>query len=370
MSVPESVAADALTEYQLHPARMSFDNFLALPLTERIWLARRSGDGSSRMRARDRARIFLAFSRPRTCVPMVFAFQLGLQFAGIGQSLHATLGATAFFAIGMIANLFNIYSDIGEDSANMPMRVYHLIGYGRTRLLWHTTALCVLTLATAAFAGPLFLGVIVLALVGAHQYSLRPLRLKERPVLGILLFATVVAYPFGAIVALAPDVWSRVTDPAFILACLYLLVWFCAKGLVKNVPDFAGDADVRLATSATVWGSRTRAARGAAVVTVAVYAGIALPVIAGAFPVRVLFALLWLPLIIWQGVRLIRAESMSEGNEVLRTDMLISTGFLASLILLVEPTPAGLVVVALGAALTVAADLLRLDSRTEEDSIS
>ncbi|MGW0246620.1 UbiA family prenyltransferase [Nocardia goodfellowii] len=347
----------------------SFTDFLALPLNERIWLARRSGDGSAAMSTLTRARVFVAFSRPRTCVPMIFAFQLGLAFAGIEQDWRSALGSIAFFLVGMIANLFNIYSDIGEDSSNMPMRVYQLVGYGRARLLRHTTVLCGLVMLAAAASTPLFFAAMLLALVGAHQYSLRPLRLKERPVLGILLFATVVAYPFVSIVALAPDFRTRITDPRLLVAGAYLLLWFCAKGLVKNVPDFSGDADVRLATSATVWGSRRRAARTAAVASVVVYAGIAVPVLVGAFPARLLLALLWLPVILWQGVRLVRAETMIEGNNVLRADMLVSTGFLASLVLLIDPAAATVAVVAAGAVLIAVSDLLRLDSRTKEDSV-
>ncbi|MFF0488827.1 UbiA family prenyltransferase [Nocardia sp. NPDC004068] len=363
-----ATSARAFTDFQRHPRHMSFADFLALTPTERIWLARRSGDGDPELPVADRVRVFVAFARPRTCVPMILAFQLGLEFAGIHQDWRTALGSVAFFAIGMIANLFNIYSDIGEDSANLPMRVFRLIGYGRARLLRDTVALCALTLLAAAFSTPLFLGAVVLALVGAHQYSLRPLRLKERPVLGILLFATVVAYPFVSIVALAPDALARLKDWRLLVAGLYLLVWFCAKGLVKNVPDFAGDAAVRLSTSATVSASRARAARTAAVVTLVVYAGVAVPIAVGAFPIRVLFALLWLPVIAWQGVRLIRADTMSAGNAVLRTDMLVSTGFLASLVLLIDPAPANIAVVAVGAVLIVVADLLRLDSRTERDA--
>ncbi|MFC8528648.1 UbiA family prenyltransferase [Nocardia sp. NPDC057227] len=346
----------------------TFADFLAMPVAQRVTLVRES-TGEQRLSWPLRARLYVAFSRPRTCVPMIFAFQLGAEFTGIEQTWRTAIGLAVFFVVGAIANLFNIYTDIEEDSANMPARVFHLSRYGRKRLLRDTYVLCALVVAAAACVSPAFLLTSIVALIGAHQYSCRPLRLKERPVLGILMFATVIAYPFAGIAALAPDIGVRALDSALLFASLYLLLWFCAKGLVKNVPDFEGDAGARLSTSATVTGSRDRAARTAAVASIIAYAGIAVPVALEAFPPRALFTLLWLPIVIWQGIRLIRADTMTAGNNVLRTDMLVSAGFLASLILLLDCTAANVTVVLVGMALIAIADALRLDTRTKQDSV-
>ncbi|MBF6333043.1 UbiA family prenyltransferase [Nocardia transvalensis] len=348
------------------PGFLTADRFLQLPAAQRSAWARDSrGD---RLKWWTRLRMFIAFSRPRTCVPGMLAFQLGLQLLDIPQSWRALVGLAVTFAISAIANLFNTYTDVDEDSENVPNRVFLMAVYGRARLLWHTWALCVVTLAASAAVGPLYFAVVLLALAGAHQYSFRPLRMKCRPLLGIALFATVVAYPFATIVAIAPQHVSRIFDFSFLVAAGYLFVWFCAKGLVKNVPDYFGDARARVLTSATVFGSREVAAAVAASATVAVYVGVFVPVAVGAMPVAALLAWLWMPVVLWQGRRLLAADTVRAGNDVLRTDMIVSCGFLATLILASRPTPANAGVVAVGALVILVSDAFQLDTRRKQDS--
>jgi ubiquinone/menaquinone biosynthesis methyltransferase len=198
-----------------------------------------------------------------------------------------------------------------------------------------------------------------------HQYSFRPLRMKARPVLGLYVFAQAVVGPFllgwfvhGVRVPTGP-VWAMLA---------YLFVWFVAKGLFKNVPDYEGDRAVGLRTSATVLPSRTAAARVAAAVTVAVY--LALPVLLplGAIRARVLFALPLTVVAAAQAWSLVRARDGAQANDVLRRDMVLSSVFLGVVLLLQAPTWTSAALVAVGIVVIAGTDLLAMDSRRAADA--
>ena len=57
-----------------------------------------------------------------------------------------------------------------------------------------------------------------------------------------------------------------------------------------------------------------------------------------------------------------RAEDGATGNAVLRADMLISSGFIATLLLLVAPRTESVAMVIVGAAILFGSDRLELDS--------
>jgi len=81
----------------------------------------------------------------------------------------------------------------------------------------------------------------------------------------------------------------------------------------------------------------------------------------------VLLALAWVVPVAGNCGRLVRAVDGGAANTVLRADMWLSTGFLASLLLLVAPTVAS-VTMALGAAVMLfGSDLFGLDSRRKAD---
>jgi 4-hydroxybenzoate polyprenyltransferase len=135
----------------------------------------------------------------------------------------------------------------------------------------------------------------------------------------------------------------------------------------KNVPDYDGDLAAGVRTSATVCRSRRSAALAATAATIAAYLSLVALVALRLERTRILIALLWLVPVVVNCVRLVRARDGASGNRVLRTDMLISTAFLASLLLSVAPTAGSAGMVIVGGLVLAASDLLGLDSRRQVD---
>ncbi|MDN3351172.1 ubiquinone/menaquinone biosynthesis methyltransferase [Actinomadura sp. DC4] len=326
--------------------------------------------GRTRFRPGEALRILIMLGRPRTCVPGLFAYGLGLAYAGVPSALsmpYTVLGGVLALLVGFSANLHNTYTDIEEDCRNLPGRMWLLYRFGRPRLLLVLVAADVFMAGAALTYGRGFFVYVVIGLIGLHQYSFRPLRMKARPLLGLYVFAQAVVGPFligwfsaGMRVPTGP-VWAMLA---------FLFFWFVAKGLFKNVPDYDGDRAVGLRTSATVFPSRVTAARVAAAVTVLAYLALPLLVVAGASPPRVLFAL---PLTIVAAVQawtLVRAADGTEANTVLRRDMVLSSAFLGVVLLLQAPTWTSVLLVVVGVGVIAGTDLLAMDSRRSGDAAS
>ncbi len=84
---------------------------------------------------------------------------------------------------------------------------------------------------------------------------------------------------------------------------------------------------------------------------------------------RFLAALVWLPIVAVQCKRLIATDDPAEGNQILRVDMLVSSGFLGTLLLLGVPAWLGLGAALTGGLVLLGSDRLHLDSRRAQDSI-
>jgi 4-hydroxybenzoate polyprenyltransferase len=147
----------------------------------------------------------------------------------------------------------------------------------------------------------------------------------------------------------------------------FLLAWFIAKGTFKNVPDFHGDLAAGLRTSATVLGTWRKAAIVTMTVTLTAYLSLALLVYFGLESPQLLFALLWLIPVTWNCLRLIRAEDGAIGNDCLKVDMLISSGFMASVLLLLSWRWENILVILCSGLILVGSDWLNLDSRRRKD---
>ncbi|QLL08078.1 UbiA family prenyltransferase [Mycobacterium vicinigordonae] len=310
---------------------------------------------------------FVAFSRPRTCIPGMLGFYLASVVAGGVSPLALIVGMVVSYHIAAIANLYNIYTDISEDNENIPTRVYELSRYGRDRLLRHTHLLAAFNFLLSLLVNPWFAGLTFLALVGCQQYSFRPLRMKARARIGILYFANAVAYPYVSAVLASDFKLEALTDRRYCALALYLFVWFCAKGLTKNVPDYQGDKRVKVTTSATLSATRRRAAMIAAVATIVVYGAVVLPVTFGFLAPKYLLALIWLPVACFQAWRLVHTVDQKSSNDMLRDDMFVSVGYLSTLILIERISVVSVTVVVAGVAIMLITDRLRLDTRRTED---
>jgi 4-hydroxybenzoate polyprenyltransferase len=336
----------------------------------------------------DRIRTLIMLGRPRTCVPGLLAFALGFSYTGAAPSARMALGACLALSIGFSANLHNVATDLHEDSRNLPGRVTLLGKVGSRWLVVACRALGVAMMAGAVALGAYFTLFMGLAVVGLHQYSSPPVRSKGRPILGLWVFAQAVVFPFlfgwttapgrmleTLLAAMTAPLRSVPPPPAevawpswrYLAMWFFLTLWFMAKGTFKNVPDYDGDLAAGVRTSATECRDRRSAARLAAGLTVAAYLSLVPLVVFGLERPRILFALVWLVPVIANCVRLVRAGDGASSNAVLTTDMRISSGFIATLLLLEAPRPENLAFVVIGAAILFGSDLLELDSRREAD---
>jgi 4-hydroxybenzoate polyprenyltransferase len=337
----------------------------------------------------ERLRTLIMLGRPRTCVPGLLAFALGFSYTGAPPSGRMALGAGLALSIGFSANLHNVATDLYEDSRNLPGRVVLLAKIGARPLLVFCWCLSAVMMAGALALGAYFAVFMGLAVVGLHQYSAPPVRSKGRPILGLWVFAQAVVFPFlfgwttapgrmleTLLAAMTAPLRGVAPPPAevawqswrYLAMWFFLTLWFMAKGAFKNVPDYDGDLAAGLRTSATAFRDRRSAAVVAAGVSVAAYSSLAALVAMGLERPRALLALAWLPAVIANCVRLVRAEDGARGNAVLRTDMLISSGFVGTLLLLVATRPESFAIAGIGAAILFGSDLLELDSRRDADA--
>jgi 4-hydroxybenzoate polyprenyltransferase len=326
----------------------------------------------------DRLRIVLMLGRPRTCVPNLLAYALGYSYTAAPPSLKTFAGALLACCIGFAANVHNAAVELEEDSRNLPGRVWLIAKCGLSNVMLFWRVLIVAMMLTAISLGLYFSVFMGLAIVGLHQYSAPPVRSKGRPILGLWVFAQTVVFPFlfgwttepgQMLETLFASIRSAVAGGAappsaeahvsfrYLGMWFFLTLWFMAKGALKNVPDFAGDRDAGVRTSATVCATQRTAAIVAAVATIAAYLMLVPLVALGLESPRALGALCWLGPVAWNCWRLVQASGGRAANLVLRADMRLSTAFLATLLLLVAPTRASITMVVAAAAMLVLSDL-------------
>jgi 4-hydroxybenzoate polyprenyltransferase/uncharacterized protein YndB with AHSA1/START domain len=358
-------------------------SFLSLPPEEMVDSVRRGASLSTGKL--ERARLVIMLGRPRTCVPGLVAYALGYSYTEGGRPWRMLLGALLAVSIGFSANLHNTATDLHEDSHNLPGRVFLLAQLGYRQLIAICRVIGALMLAGACALGWHFAVFMGLAVVGLHQYSAPPIRSKGRPFLGLWVFAQAVVFPFlfgwttepgrmlSTLVFAVATPFGGHREPAaathqsfrYLGMWAFLTLWFMAKGTFKNVPDFDGDRAAGVRTSATVWSTRRVAALVATAATLLAYLSLSGLVALGLEKPRVLLSLVWLGPVAWNCVRLARANHGVPGNRILRADMLVSTGFIVTLLLLVAPGTTSLVVCAAGALVLFGSDLMGLDSRRE-----
>lgn len=360
-------------------APLSLAEFVELPIARRIECVRASG--APRRSVAATLMLVLMLGRPRTCVPGMLTYALGAGFVGVSLGARPLIQALLCFLGAFVANLENTYTDLEEDSHNLPGRTHLVYQLGYRRLSQVIIGLQAAMLGVALCLDIYNFVFMIVALLIVHQYSFAPLRAKARPFAGMLVFTGVVTYPYFVGLLADPTFefarglldWlgggeGRVEHLAFVVMGAFVAQWFIAKAMFKNVPDYYGDRAGGLRTSATIFPSWTAAASAAALVTTATYTAFCLLVVFGLVPPRMLLALLFLPLVAWNCVRLIRAQDGAKGNQCLKTDMVISVAFIASVLLLAHPTTLSVVAVLAGGATILLSDWLAIDSRRAQDT--
>ena len=369
--------------------------FLNDSIDKKILFLKDKGNSTKDSITRTIALIMLG--RPRTCIPGYIAFMLGACYNEVAFSWKFVLAAVLSFLIGFSSNLHNAYTDIEEDVNNLPGRIFVLAKYGYSNLFRTLILLDSIMLLSSFFLGTYFIVFTVLAILGLQQYSFPPYRAKNKPWVGLWVFSQAVVFPFvfgwvikpeplnvTAIPAvffgadwewknLIPTVLTDSNDPLVMAAQKYLgmycflTLWFMAKGLYKNIPDYTGDKEAGIKSSATIFSTQRKAAEFASAVTVIVYLLLPVLIWQGALLPRVGFAMFWMIPVLLSCRNLIRATNRMEGNRSLKLDMLISIGFISTVLILQFPTIASFIYVLVGIIILIVSDALNMDSRRAKD---
>lgn len=304
-------------------------------------------------------------SRPRTCLVSVLAYVFGMEVTNGVWSTRPAIGIAVTILVPAIANLHNAFTDVVEDEENLPGRA-RLVRAAKPERLRATVILGLFIIVSAgSYMG---LSQLIFAATGSLlliAYSAPPIRAKARPILGLLVFSLVIAFPFLAGTSVT-DSWLEWRNPwTFSTVCwlVCLIVFFVAKGLVKNVPDFHGDKSAGLRTSATVMNSPVQAALLAVGGTWFAYALIPVTIFVTDSPVRMYLVVPWIMVACWHVTRLLRSESPAYLNTVLKWDMVVTVVTLS--LLAVTPRVSMVAWAAVGgcALILLAADIIRRDSR-------
>lgn len=304
-------------------------------------------------------------SRPRTCLVGVLAYVFGIELTHREWSTQIFAGAFAMFLVPVIANLHNSYTDLEEDARNLPGRLQLVKRIGTRCLSVIVGVGLAIIIMLCALLGWLPL---LLALIGALlllSYSAQPLRVKARPISGLVVFSLVVAFPFiiGAVVGvkwmtpnldLTWNVWAWWG---------YLILLFIAKGCVKNVPDYYGDKDAGIRNSATIMSDRKKAAFVAVIITWIAYLAFPLVVWVTNSPKLLFWACPWVLFAMWHVSRLLNSEDTKFLNSVLKWDMSVSVIFLSHLAVLSDLSIHACIVTAICLLLLAISDIVGADSR-------
>jgi 4-hydroxybenzoate polyprenyltransferase len=314
-----------------------------------------------------RAYALWQLARPRTCLPSVLVFVLAVELVGTQWTFRPWLGVIVSFLVPFVANLHNAYTDLEEDQRNLPGRVALVNQVGPGALSRIVKLLLAAMLILCAVASSVTLLIAVIGGVLLLSYSANPIRAKARPLLGLYIFSLDVAVPYLA-GSLASNDWLSVADyerNGAIWLTAYFFIWFMAKGLVKNVPDYHGDKAVGLRTSATTMPSIDIAARVAAIATISIYCLFPVAVVAVGGPRQMLYAIPWILIAAANALTLVRGKTPREMNRVLKRDMVITTGFLATLVLTVAQTAQARSIAVACVLAIVILDWLSRDSRDD-----
>ena len=118
---------------------------------------------------RERARIFLMLGRPRTCVPGMLAYALGLAYVQPSMSVAVIIGFVLCFLGGFVANIGNTYTDLPEDTRNLPGRVYLMAKLGYRQLFWLLMGCYAAMVAAAAYCNLAAGAMMVVSQVAARE---------------------------------------------------------------------------------------------------------------------------------------------------------------------------------------------------------
>jgi len=303
--------------------------------------------------------------RPRTLLVSPLSYCVGAAVAGHPFDAVVLLGVLIHIAAPLAANAHNAVTDLVEDGKNVPGRLtlVETAGVGLLRRTVYAGLALMLVLSLVISLAQSLLWVFSVFLV--LGYSSPRWRLKGRPVVGMAVFSMAVTEPYIA-GALLGDSWGEI--PRYdsyqpLLIGVFLFCWYFAKGIMKNVPDYAGDKAAGLRTIPALMSSQHSAAWAAATATTAVYAAFPVLVLVGDLPDRLLVAALVGVPAVANMAAMVRARTPLQYNLVGQRDMYVSVVFLGLLLLGLRPTPGSALIGLLAVVVMAGSDVFGMDSR-------
>jgi 4-hydroxybenzoate polyprenyltransferase len=192
-------------------------------------------------------------ARPRTWAFIILAFLISWALTGSSFSIKFVIGVVIFVLWIASVNIINAYTDLEEDKINLPQRVKMIEQVGIEKLPYMVLGISVICLLLSLLLGLVFFVICVIAVFDGLAYSLKPLRFKANPVLSLISFSGAVIFPLLGAWVITRDIFS--IPLLFVLLGYFFLVY----GTIKNLPDYDGDREAGLKTTATVFSTRKKA---------------------------------------------------------------------------------------------------------------
>jgi len=271
--------------------------------------------------------------RPRTWIFVVFAFLIGWFTATQQITLNFFIGLITFILLVWNVNVVNAYTDVIEDTVNLPHRVKYIqekIGY--KRLPYYFATIYVASTILALLISPSFFLVYLLTLFDTLFYSLKPFRFKSIPILDLISFSGAVFLPMlGAWVI--NNGFNNI--PASIFFFGY---WFLTYGTVKNIPDYEGDKSVGIRNFATIFNTRDKAILAAIILLLSPFPLLLIFLLLGMMTTNFALLYLTLPIILFISTKLTKVKSFEKLEKFHTYGLIYAVLFLALAFILTYPT--------------------------------
>lgn len=317
------------------------------------------------MRRMARLNATVELVRPRTLLVSPLSYCLGVAVADHRFSFTVLLGIAFHVLAPLAANAHNAVTDLVEDGRNVPGRLKLVETAGEAllqRIVYAGLGVMLLLSLAISLAQTIIWIFSVFLVLG---YSSRRYRLKGRPIIGMAVFAMAVTEPYIAGALLADSWWEIPHYDSYqpLALGVFLFCWYFAKGIMKNVPDYAGDKEAGLRTIPALMSSQHSAAWAAAAATTLVYFAYPVLVLVTGMPDRLMWAALMVLPAVSNMAAMVRARTKLEYNRVGQRDMYVSVVFLGLLLLGVQPSVGSALIGLLAVTVMVGSDVFGMDSR-------
>lgn len=297
----------------------------------------------------------LKLSRPRTWSFAVSMFVGAYLSTGVYTLDKILVGAAIVALVTALTNLFNAYTDQEEDSVNLPNRQPMLEAIAFRRLKLWITAGYIIAVCVAAYLGPLFTLVVVIAVVDSILYSWG-LRLKAHPVFSLVAFSGAVVLPFVA---------GWVTSRSIVEISPLVIVlgyFFFAYGNIKNLPDIPGDRQAGLRTLFTIY-TFDKSVKVVSAVLLSPYVLLCGFIMASLLGIKYVTCFLFMPVVTYIIYRAVTARTREEKEATHALGYFYQLTFFLVALILYEPSPIMIGAAVMLLAISATADYYKVDSR-------